>query len=230
MVGKDPYDSRYIYVVWRGIEGTIFNSGFQEVKNVPEFKGKSYHGYNSYGDTLNFRAKDWNTKIGEVPKYADFYVLGESVDNSNRLVVIWDQKIGTVMKGGVSKVTNGVFVNKKDQMVNLYRNSKFVSNSPCITGEEGKADTPIGRFAIKYMEMDRTLRGTNWKGEEYASPVKYWMPFYGGYGLHDASWCSEFGGDLYQNGGGSNGCVRLPSSFARKVFSNAYSGMRVYVW
>ena len=34
-------------------------------------------------------------------------------------------------------------------------------------------------------------------GDNYVTPVKYWMPFNGGIGLHDAVWQSAFGGERY---------------------------------
>ena len=46
-------------------------------------------------------------------------------------------------------------------------------------------------------------------GDNYVTPVKYWMPFNGGIGLHDAVWQSAFGGERYKTKG-SHGCVNLP--------------------
>ena len=49
--------------------------------------------------------------------------------------------------------------------------------------------------------------------------MKYWMPFNGGIGLHDASWRSKFGGEIYKNSG-SHGCVNLPRSVAETIYNN----------
>ena len=43
------------------------------------------------------------------------------------------------------------------------------------------------------------------------------MPFYGGYGFHDASWRSKFGGSIY-NYSGSHGCINLPKSKAGTLY------------
>ena len=64
------------------------------------------------------------------------------------------------------------------------------------------------------------------KGEGYASPVKFWMPFNGGIGFHDASWRSSFGGSIYKSGG-SHGCVNMPYDKAKELFENVYTGMPV---
>ena len=64
------------------------------------------------------------------------------------------------------------------------------------------------------------------KGEDYATPVKYWMPFNGGIGLHDADWRSKFGGTIYQTNG-SHGCINLPPKVAAQVYENAYKGIPI---
>ena len=52
---------------------------------------------------------------------------------------------------------------------------------------------------------------------EYETPVKYWMPFNGGVGLHDASWRGSFGGNIYQNSG-SHGCINLPPKTVKRLY------------
>ena len=87
----------------------------------------------------------------------------------------------------------------------------------------GVHDTPKGTYKIQYK-----TRNTYLTGADYRSFVNYWMPFYGGYGLHDATWRSSFGGDIYKYGG-SHGCVNLPLSKAKKIYNNSYAGMRVVI-
>ena len=53
---------------------------------------------------------------------------------------------------------------------------------------------------------------------DYESDVQFWMPFYGGYGLHDATWRSYFGPDAYLYGG-SHGCVNLPLDAAQELYA-----------
>ena len=60
-------------------------------------------------------------------------------------------------------------------------------------------------------------------GDGYRSYVNYWMPFYRGYGLHDATWRDAFGGDIYLDDG-SHGCVNLPLEAAATMFKNSRSG------
>ena len=54
------------------------------------------------------------------------------------------------------------------------------------------------------------------------------MPFNGGIGLHDASWRSKFGGNIYVNNG-SHGCVNIPPEYADDIFEIVNKGTKVLV-
>ena len=101
----------------------------------------------------------------------------------------------------------------------LYLSSSFVSGDP--TKGNG---TPTGIYDITYKERNATL-----KGEDYETPVSYWMPFNGGVGLHDANWRGSFGGSIYR-GGGSHGCINLPPSVAKSIFEVIQKGDPVIVY
>lgn len=91
--------------------------------------------------------------------------------------------------------------------------------------------TVEGIFNIYSKEMGVVLVGLDYDNDgnpDYESYVNYWMPFYGGYGLHDATWRWTFGGDLYQYDG-SHGCVNLPYEKARDLFEITYVGEVVNV-
>ncbi|MEO7617644.1 MAG: L,D-transpeptidase, partial [Candidatus Saccharibacteria bacterium] len=56
-----------------------------------------------------------------------------------------------------------------------------------------------------------------------------WMPFHGGYGLHDAIWRKgRFGGQDYIRGG-SHGCVNLPDATAEWLYNWSVVGTPVYI-
>jgi lipoprotein-anchoring transpeptidase ErfK/SrfK len=55
------------------------------------------------------------------------------------------------------------------------------------------------------------------------------MPFNGGIGLHDATWRSSFGGNIYKTNG-SHGCVNMPLQSAKKVYENITNTMPIIVW
>lgn len=121
--------------------------------------------------------------------------------------------------------TSYVEVDLDEQHVYVYKDGKLVTDTDCVSGKATKDRmTPDGTYSITYKEKDATL-----VGENYESAVKYWMPFNGNIGLHDASWRSSFGGDIYMTSG-SHGCVNLPSDAAAKVFESVEKGEAVIVY
>ena len=92
-------------------------------------------------------------------------------------------------------------------------------DSDVVTGLSYQYPTPKGVYAIYAMQKNRILRGQQLPDGtfEYETPVSYWMPFYRGYGLHDATWRGAFGGTIYKTGG-SHGCVNLPLDVAGRLY------------
>ena len=115
-----------------------------------------------------------------------------------------------------------VEIDLTNQMVYLYVDGNLIQSSKCVTGNVAKGHTtPPGIYPLTYKQNDAVLRGPG-----YASPVKFWMPFNGGIGLHDASWRSSFGGNIYKTNG-SHGCVNLPYDMAKTLYENVYKGMPI---
>ncbi|MCD8083947.1 MAG: L,D-transpeptidase family protein [Clostridiales bacterium] len=115
-----------------------------------------------------------------------------------------------------------VEVDLSNQHVRLYVDGLVAAESDCVTGKlSNGSGTPDGIYPLTYKQKDAVLRGHG-----YASPVKYWMPFNGNIGLHDASWRSSFGGSIYKTNG-SHGCVNLPTDMAKAIYEQAYAGMAV---
>ena len=115
---------------------------------------------------------------------------------------------------------NRVEIDIVNQHVWMYKNDTLIASTNCVTGNESaRHSTPTGVYKLAGKQRDRYLRGKNDDGTNYCSFVKYWMPFNGGIGLHDASWRSKFGGEIYKNSG-SHGCVNLPRSVAETIYNN----------
>lgn len=113
-------------------------------------------------------------------------------------------------------------VNLTAQHMYFYKDGKKILESDFVSGNVSKGyTTPPGLFSLTYKQRDATL-----KGQGYASPVKFWMPFNGGIGFHDASWRNTFGGTIYKKNG-SHGCVNMPYAAAKTLFENVYAGMPV---
>ena len=98
-----------------------------------------------------------------------------------------------------------------------------------VTGNPNKGNaTPPGVYSLTYKARNATLRGERRPDGTYSyeTPVKYWMPFNGGIGFHDASWQPTFGGSRYKSHG-SHGCVNLPPSVAPKMYELVYKDVPV---
>ncbi|MBO5560731.1 MAG: L,D-transpeptidase/peptidoglycan binding protein [Firmicutes bacterium] len=114
-----------------------------------------------------------------------------------------------------------VEVDLTNQHIYVWKDGKRVLDAPCVTGLPPKRITPPGTYRIKKKMSPAILVGDN-----YRTPVSYWMPFNRGIGLHDAVWQSSFGGKRYLTHG-SHGCVNLSLSTARQVYGYVYPGMPV---
>ncbi|MDO4454679.1 MAG: peptidoglycan binding domain-containing protein [Eubacteriales bacterium] len=111
------------------------------------------------------------------------------------------------------------------QHVWLYIDGKELVSTDCVSGDmtiEGRM-TPAGTYTLYYLESPSILKG---EGYEDGVEVQYWMPFNGGVGLHDASWRTDFGGQIYISNG-SHGCVNLPSDKAKMIYDNIYPGIPI---
>ncbi len=97
-------------------------------------------------------------------------------------------------------------------------------DTPVVTGTKGYNDTPKGYYTMYSRAMDTVLYG-----DDYASPVDYWMGFKGGYGIHDASWRSSYGGNIYTYNG-SHGCVNTPYNAVKTIYNNTAYGTPVILY
>ncbi len=120
-------------------------------------------------------------------------------------------------------------VSLRQQHLWAWQDGQVVFNAPITSGATGAGfGTVTGTFAIYAKERSRYLNGAQY-GYNYNVFVDYWMPFYNGYGLHDADrWRSSYGGsDYYYNG--SHGCVNMSASSAAFLYGWAPVGTPVWV-
>ena len=107
----------------------------------------------------------------------------------------------------------------------FYKDGSLVVDTDVVTGNMSRSyGTPAIVASIQYKARNAVLRGAN-----YATPVKYWMPFYRNYGIHDANWRANFGGDIYKTNG-SHGCVNTPPSNMKIIFEQAEKGTPVILY
>ena len=106
-----------------------------------------------------------------------------------------------------------------------YKKGKLVTETDIVSGKTSVGNgSPDGVFKIAYKEKNATLIGEN-----YSSSVKYFMPFAYNVGIHDASWRSQFGGEIYKNSG-SHGCINIPEKIAKKLYETLETGTPVIAY
>ena len=173
----------------------------------------------AYGDTVTVYGGDygwWMNTVKETDKLVKLIQKGAVKERTP------EYRQTAVSYGDKDYGDTYAEVDLSGQHVFVVKNGKVVFDTACVTGNESQGHaTPAGTYGITYKQRNATLRGEN-----YETPVSYWMPFNGGIGFHDAYWRSRFGGTLYRTGG-SHGCVNLPPSSAKKIYSLVEQGTPV---
>lgn len=128
----------------------------------------------------------------------------------------------TVIKKPDYILTAYVEIDLIKQHLWFYKNGSLIVQGDIVSGNLDKSHaTPEGVYKLKYKEKNAILRGPG-----YAAPVDFWMPFYNGMGIHDATWRRAFGGNIYK-GDGSHGCINCPYNLAKTIFDNIDKGTPV---
>lgn len=178
------------------------------------YKAKSLK--TSYGKTVSITGGSYGYKINQAKEAATLVSLIKNGEQTSREPE-YSQK-------GASRTGNDygntyVEINLTAQHLYFYVKGKLVTQSDFVSGNAAKGwSTPTGAYSITYKQRNATL-----KGQGYATPVSYWMPFNGGIGLHDANWRKTFGGTIYKTNG-SHGCVNLPPAVAKTIYENISAG------
>ena len=176
----------------------------------------------SYGNTVTIPLSHYGWKVdneAEVNQIIDDIKAGKAVTRDLNYSMTANSHDGNDF--GDSYVE----INLTAQHLFLYKKGKLVIETDFVSGNVSKGNaTPTGAYGITYTEKNATLRGEN-----YETPVTYWMPFAGNVGMHDAYWRSSFGGSIYKTAG-SHGCINLPPSAAKVIFENVSKNYPVLVY
>lgn len=195
---------------------------------VAEFVADNARKYDTYGKTRKFV-----TALGvelSLPSGAFGWLTDRETETEELIELI---KQGSVSERepvyshkapwkGMSDIGNSyVEADLTNQHLYLYHKGNLVLETDFVSGDMSRPNdiTPAGVFGLTYKTMNAVLRGA-----DYETPVTYWMPFHGNFGMHDATWREEFGGDFYITGEGSHGCLNLPFDKAAEIYNYMYEG------
>lgn len=140
---------------------------------------------------------------------------------SPRPKVVIEQRESTVCLANTA--SQFVLVSLARQRAWMCEGHRQVNASAITSGEVNSGyATPTGTWTVQAKQRNRWLSGVG-----YRDFVRYWIPFDGEYGFHDASWQTmPFGSPGYVKDG-SHGCVHLPTSVAKWLYHWAVPGRTV---
>lgn len=199
-------------------------SQYNSIGATRTFTGKDGQSHTVSGGTYGFRVST-DSEVSALLK-----MINENKSENNRIPEHTGQ-LPSGENGGLG--TTYLEINITKQHLWFVKDGSVVLESDFVSGKESDPTrlTPSGTYYIYNKERNRVLRGTKQPNGkyEYESPVSYWIPFNKGIGLHDASWRSTFGRDIYINSG-SHGCINLPTGFAGSLYSQIYVNLPVVVY
>lgn len=164
------------------------------------------------GDITEKVKIDSNLNLDEQGTYEVKYSITDSSGNKT------EDKITIYVEGKNAYIEISI----ANQRLNYYEYGKIVLSSDIVTGINN--GTPRGTFRVLNKARNTTL-----KGADYTSFVNYWIGFKGNsYGMHDASWRSTFGGNIYKYNG-SHGCVNMPYVKVQQLYNIVEIGTPVYI-
>ena len=186
--------------------------------------------YSTEGTTGAFRTTGGGTIGYTVPyngKYVDMDALKQDIVTCMEEGISETREAPYISGGSRDLPYGGTYieVNLSSQHLWFYKNGELLVSTSLVSGKVvSDYCTPTGIYSIYAKDANTYL-----VGEDYRSYVNYWMPFHGGYGLHDATWRGSFGGDIYLYSG-SHGCVNLPLGAAGTIYNNAPVGTKVILY
>ncbi|MCR5100671.1 MAG: L,D-transpeptidase/peptidoglycan binding protein, partial [Butyrivibrio sp.] len=194
---------------WCDIDGTQVSLDETKVRDFVNSIARQYDTFGttrtliSYtGETVEVSGGDYGWWMDRTTETSELIEQIKAGEKTTRTPVYF----GTAAEyGDTDWGSSYVEINLTKQHLWVFVDGVMKEESDFVSGCVNKGTcTPTGTYGITYKERDATL-----VGENYESPVSYWMPFNGNVGMHDASWRSEFGGELYVTSG-SHGCINLP--------------------
>lgn len=195
---------------------------------IEDFVSELHSRFDTTTDSYTFTTPD-----GETSKTVPYKTFGLTLKDSDEVEAIneaLDSKISVTMRvpsmSGYEDIGDDkILISINDQHIWVYFDGELWNESDVVTGRQNVHDTPTGVFYIT-----ECINGKYLRGADYKTWVNKWMRLTNsGIGLHDATWRSSFGGNIYTYNG-SHGCINLPKKFAYDLYEQAYVGLPVIIY
>ena len=195
---------------------------------IEDFVSELHSRFDTTTDSYTFTTPD-----GETSKTVPYKTFGLTLKDSDEVEAIneaLDSKSSVTMRtpsmSGYENIGDDkILISIDDQHIWVYFDGELWNESDVVTGRKNVHDTPTGVFYIT-----ECINGKYLRGADYKTWVNKWMRLTNsGIGLHDATWRSSFGGNIYTYNG-SHGCINLPKKFAYDLYEHAYVGLPVIIY
>ena len=187
--------------------------------------------HSTYGKTRDFKSSKrgivkvqpgtygWTLDVArETESLSNDILLGENIERTPRY------NGSGYSESGKEFENNYIEVDLASQHMWVYTNGQLLLETDVISGKP-KTPTPIGAFYVWKKDRHATLTG-----EDYATPVDYWLPVdWDGVGIHDSPWQSNYGGNSYLTSG-YHGCINTPPTIMSKIYNQIETGIPVVIY
>lgn len=188
-----------------------------EQENVDSLLDDKLASYNTYqnhlftthdGRVLQIKGGTYGNKISMKTEKKELFAFLQSPDYE---YIRTPEYIKEALYKGKNDIGDTyIEVDIGQQKMFYYRDGELFIETDVVTGKNNATREEVCYVYAK--QKNRILRGPG-----YESFVYYWMPVSGGIGIHDATWRSKFGGDIYIRDG-SHGCVNTPISIVEQMY------------
>lgn len=203
--------------------------GMMNITEVMKYVNKLSRKYDTVGVARNFE-----TSVGKIIEVEGGLYGWKINQEAETRAIVENVKLGEIIERepvyaqkafsrGEDEIGDTyVEINITRQQLWFYKGGKLIAQGPVVTGNPNRGNpTVTGTFMLNYKQKGATLRGENYEAE-----VKYWMPFFGNTGIHDAGWRHSFGGQIYKSNG-THGCINAPLHLAQTIFENIEEGIPI---
>ena len=201
-------------------------------KKLTDYVQSLAYKYNTYGDRRNFLTSKGDVlEVGggdygwiiDKPKEEEQILSDLNTGSEIKREPVYQQR-------ALCRDTNDIGntyieIDYTSQHLWYYKDGTLITESDIVSGKLNDGNgSPDGIFKIVYRQSPAVL-----KGEDYESNVTFFMPFASNVGIHDASWRSSFGKEIYKNSG-SHGCVNVPYECAETIYQTIEVGTPVVAY